>query len=94
MTLLARLAALEARHPAIEALRPFAVLLLVCDDGTSVSVCYPLPHARTDTMTLREYRQRFGETYRSREQWVILNDAEPSEDRLCDHPLGRRGTAG
>ena len=85
MSLLSRLVALEARHPAIDQIRPFAVLVFVCDDGTTVSVCYPLPAARTDTMTMTEYRQHFGETYQRQERWTIASNAEPIEDRLCTH---------
>ena len=85
-TIAARLAALEARAPARE---PFAVQVIVNHCGTSVGVCYPLPAAHTDTMTLGEYRACFGETYHAIEHWIIADDAEPIEDRLCTHWLGR-----
>ena len=81
-TIAARLAALEARAPARE---PFAVDVTVHHDGTSVGVCYPLPDAHTDTMTLGEYRARFDETYRAIEYWLIADDAQPVEDQLCTH---------
>ena len=81
-TIAARLTALEARAPARA---PFAVSVFVHHDGTSVDVCYPLPAAHTDTMTLREYHARFGEIYRAIEYWLIADDAEPVEERLCTH---------
>jgi hypothetical protein len=80
-SLIARLAALEGQQPSTE---PFAVQVEVARDGTTVSVCYPLPNAHTDRMTLRAYRARFGDRYRHRERWVILGDAEPVEDRMSE----------
>jgi hypothetical protein len=80
MNLLARLTALESpRMPG----EPWAVQVIVdgcC--GTSAGVAYT---DRTESMTLREYRDRFGERYRAIERWVILGDAEPVDDRLCEH---------
>ena len=69
MNLTARLAALERRRPSRE---PFAVSVVDFGDGTEVSVCYPLPNAHTDRMTLDVYRARFGDAYRSIERWSIL----------------------
>lgn len=80
MSLVTRLTALESRQTPAE---PWAIQVIVDSDcGTSVGVAY---HDRTDSMTLREYRDTFGERYRGIECWVILGDGEPSDDRLCQH---------
>jgi hypothetical protein len=79
-SLIARLVALEGQQPSTE---PFAVQVIVCRDGTTVSLCYPVPNARTDRLTLGEYRAQCGETYRHLEHWIILGDAKPIDDRCC-----------
>jgi hypothetical protein len=60
------------------------VLVEVMHEGTTVCVCYPLPNAHTDRMTLGDYRARFGETYRRRERWYLMNGAVPVEDRMAE----------
>ena len=81
-SLRARLTALERQRPSTE---PFCVLVMVIPDGTTALVCYPLPAAHTERMTLGEYRTRYGETYRHREAWTICGDTEPVEDRMSEH---------
>jgi len=82
MSLLARLAALERSRPSRE---PFCVLVMVCHDGTTAAVCWPLPDAHTDRLTLDAYRAQYGDQYRSLESWTVLADTEPIADRMCLH---------
>ena len=88
MSLHRRVLALEARQVPVR--EPWVMSIMACHDGTSITVCYPLPRAENETMTLRDYHVRFGGTYRDRERWVLLDDSEPFKDRLCEHWPHRR----
>ena len=68
LNLIARLAALERRHPPPAG--PFCVQIMVLHDGTTVLVCYPLPVAHTDRLTLAAYRARVSTTCSSSPQAV------------------------
>jgi len=83
LNLIARLAALERRHPPPAG--PFCVQIMVLHDGTTVLDCYPLPDAYTDRMTVAAYRARFGERLTHLERWTIADDAAPIDDRLSAH---------
>ena len=82
MSLITRLVALERTHPPRE---PWCILVKVCTDGTTAYICWPLPAARTDRMTLTDYRARYGDQYLHLERWTILTDTEPHADQLCEH---------
>jgi hypothetical protein len=84
MSLSTRVGRLEERYPA-PAAGPWVVLIIVHDDGTNVHLCFT--DRPSETVTLREYRQRYPGGLHGSERWIILSDADPIEDRISSYEL-------
>ncbi len=77
VSLLARIAAIEQR---LGPSGPYAVLIHVCQDGTSVTICWlGREHEHT---TLSAYRARFPDGVGCIERWYVMGDAEEQPHRM------------
>ncbi len=78
MSLIARLAALEQRLGSSS--DPYAVLVHVCPDGTSVTICrLGREHEHT---TLNAYRAAFPDGVGCIERWYVMGGAVEQPDRM------------